>query len=113
LATGCPRPVDRPAGGAKAKTIVHTAFFFEPQTDRGLVFIRKMKEALGPAADPATLQGGVNEQLGKVILEAEQALDTDAKLAASMSKAGNVLLPSVFVLGEPQGKPDKPLPPLH
>src|SRR6187431_1907001 len=32
---------------AKAKTIAHTAFFFEPQTDRGLVFIRKMKEALG------------------------------------------------------------------
>ena len=95
---------------SKAKTIVHTAFFFEPQTDRGLAFIRKMKEALGPAADPATLQGGVNEQLGKIILEAEQALDTDAKLAASMSKAGNVLLPSVFVLGEPQGKPDKPLP---
>lgn len=95
---------------SKAKTIVHTAFFFEPQTDRGLAFIRKMKEALGPGADPATLQGGVNEQLGKIILEAEQALDTDAKLAASMSKAGNVLLPSVFVLGEPQGKPDKPLP---
>ncbi len=95
---------------SKAKTIVHTAFFFEPQTDRGLAFIRKMKEALGPGADPATFQGGVNEQLGKIILEAEQALDTDAKLAASMSKAGNVLLPSVFVLGEPQGKPDKPLP---
>jgi hypothetical protein len=45
--------------------------------------------------------------------EAEQALDTDAKLAASMSKAGNVLLPSVFLLGEPQGKPDKPLPALR
>lgn len=96
---------------AKAKTIAHTAFFFEPQTDRGLVFIRKMKEALGPAADPAAAQGGVGEQLAKVIAEAEVALDTDAKLAASMSKAGNVLVPSVFVLGEPQGKPDNPLPP--
>lgn len=96
---------------AKAKTIVHTAFFFEPQTDRGLVFIRKMKEALGPAADPANAQGGLGEQLAKVIVEAEQALDTDAKLAASMRKAGNVLVPSVFLLGEPQGKPDKPLPP--
>ncbi|MBX3585586.1 MAG: CHASE2 domain-containing protein [Ramlibacter sp.] len=96
---------------AKAKTIVHTAFFFEPQTDRGLVFIRKMKEALGPAADPAAGAGGVVEQLGKVIAEAEQALDTDAKLATSMSKAGNVLVPSVFFLGEPQGRPDRPLPP--
>ncbi len=97
---------------ARAKTIVHTAFFFEPQTDRGLVFIRKMKEALGPAADPATAQGGgINEQLAKVIAEAEVALDTDAKLAASMTKSANVLVPSVFRLGEPQGKPDNPLPP--
>jgi serine/threonine-protein kinase len=98
---------------AKAKTIAHTAFFFEPQTDRGLVFIRKMKEALGPvasAADPSVPQDGLNEQLGKVIAEAEIALDTDAKLAASMARAGNVLVPSVFALGEPQGKPDSPLP---
>ncbi|AYQ27898.1 CHASE2 domain-containing protein [Polaromonas sp. SP1] len=96
---------------AKAKTIAHTAFFFEPQTDRGLVFIRKIKEALGPVADPAAPpQGGLPEQLGKVIAEAEVALDTDAKLAASMTKAGNVLVPSVFSLGVPQGRPDNPLP---
>jgi CHASE2 domain-containing sensor protein/tRNA A-37 threonylcarbamoyl transferase component Bud32 len=92
---------------AKAKTIAYTAFFFEPQTDRGLIFIRKMKDVL---ADPAVAQGGVNEQLGKVIADAEVALDTDAKLAASMVKAGNVLVPSVFTLGVPQGKPDNPLP---
>jgi serine/threonine-protein kinase len=98
---------------AKVKTIAHTAFFFEPQTDRGLVFIRKMKEALGPTATPAdstVTPGGLNEQLGQVIAEAEVALDTDAKLAASMAKAGNVLVPSVFVLGEPLGKADSPLP---
>ncbi|MES2363079.1 MAG: serine/threonine-protein kinase [Pseudomonadota bacterium] len=92
---------------AKAKTIAHTAFFFEPQTDRGLVFIRKMKEVLG---DPALVQSDTNEQLGKVIADAEVALDTDAKLAASMTKAGNVLVPSVFSLGVPQGRPDNPLP---
>ena len=93
---------------AKAKTIVNTTFFFEPQTDRGLVFIRKMKETLGTAADAG--QGGIGEQLGKVIAEAEKTLDTDAQLAASMAKAGNVLIPSVFLLGEPQGKADKGLP---
>ena len=93
---------------AKAKTIVHTTFFFEPQTDRGLTFIRRIKESLGSAAD--TAQGGLAEQVGKVIAEAEQTLDTDAKLAASMIKAGNVLLPSVFLLGEPQGRADKGLP---
>jgi eukaryotic-like serine/threonine-protein kinase len=92
---------------AKAKTIVYDVFFSEPQTDAGLVFIRKIKEALGPAAEG---QGGTNEQLSKVVAEAEQALDTDAKLAASMTKAGNVLLPSVYKFGEPQGKADQPLP---
>jgi len=89
---------------AKAKTIVHTAFFFEPQTDRGLDWIRKIKQALPPeAAQPA-------EGVGRLIADAEQALDTDGKLAASMQRAGNVLTPSLFVLGDPQGRPDKPLP---
>jgi eukaryotic-like serine/threonine-protein kinase len=92
---------------AKAKTIVHTTFFFEPQTDRGLVFIRKIKEALGSPTDGSP---GAVDQLAQVIAEAEQTLDTDAKLAASIAKAGNVLLPSVYALGEPQGKPDQPLP---
>jgi serine/threonine-protein kinase len=92
---------------AKAKTIVQTVFFFEPQTDRGLQFIRKIKEALGPVQEGA---GGQAEQLAKVIAEAEKAMDTDAQLAASMAKAGNVLVPSFFSLGEPQGNADKPLP---
>ncbi len=91
---------------AKAKTIVYTAFFFEPQVDPGLVFIRKMKEVLGSTTDA----GASNEQVGKLIVEAESALDTDAVLATSIKNAGNVLIPSVFVLGEPQGKPDNPLP---
>jgi serine/threonine-protein kinase len=91
---------------AKAKTIVHTVFFTEPQVDRGLTFIRKMKSALG-ASPEAT---ATNEQLGQLISEAEVALDTDAVLAASLKNAGNVLLPSVFVFGEQQGKPDSALP---
>ena len=91
---------------AKAKTVAYTVFFFEPQTDRGLVFIRKIKETLGL---PADLTG--NEQpVAKLIGEAEATLDSDAKLAASLQRAGNVLVPSVYVLGEPQGKPDAPLP---
>lgn len=89
---------------AKAKTIVETVFFFEPQVDRGLSYIRKMKSLLEGNPDIG------NGQLAKVIADAEQALDTDAVLAASMRRAGNVLVPSVFVLGEPQGNPDKPLP---
>ena len=90
--------------GAKAKTIAYSTFFFEPQTDRGLVFIRRIREALGGAAEG-------NEALERLMAEAELTLDTDGKLAASMARAGNVLVPSVFVLGEPLGKPDRDLPP--
>ncbi len=94
---------------AKAKTIVHTVFFIEPQVDRGLSFIRKMKGLLRPVGE-AGAQTASNAELHKVVAEAELALDTDAVLAVSMKKAGNVLVPSVFLLGEPQGNPDKPLP---
>jgi CHASE2 domain-containing sensor protein len=96
---------------AKAKTIAHTAFFFEPQTDRGLAFIRKMRDVL---ADPAANTGvpdALNQQLNTVIAEAEVSLDSDARLVASMAAAGNVLVPSFFDLGEPLGKEDSPLPP--
>jgi len=86
---------------AKAKTIVETVFFIEPQVDRGLGFIRQMKVLLPAGGDIA---------LSKIIAEAERVLDTDAVLAASMKSAGNVLVPSVFQLGEPQGNPDKPMP---
>ena len=91
---------------AKVKTIVHTAFFFEPQVDPGLVFIRKIKAALGASGDVP----GHSEQIGQLIADAEVALDTDVVLAKSMEHAGNVLVPSVFKLGEPQGNPDNPLP---
>lgn len=93
---------------AQAKTVAYTAFFFEPQTDRGLQTIRQLKEALaGPDAAAAP---ELQARLGALIAEAEVALDTDAKLAASMARAGNVLVPSVFVLGEPQGRADAALP---
>jgi serine/threonine-protein kinase len=94
---------------AKAKTIVQTAFFFEPQVDRGLDFIRQMKGAL-TANTPA--EGATEEQaqLLGMIAQAETALDTDTLLAKSIQNAGNVILPSVLTLGEPLGKPDTPLP---
>ena len=93
--------------GAKAKTIVNTTLFFEPQTDRGMVYIRKIKDLL---ADPATAPTAASDPLNKIIADAEVALDTDALLANSMTKAANVLVPSVFSIGVPQGKADKPLP---
>jgi len=95
--------------GAKAKVITNTVFFFEPQTDRGLPYLLKVKDLLSTAADgplPVRLQ----EELNTLIAQAEDALDTDAKLGASIARANSVLLPSVYTLGEPQGKADSPLP---
>jgi serine/threonine-protein kinase len=63
------------------------------------------------------LQSSLNTRLNQDIetlksrmFEAEQALNTDAKLAASMEKARNVVLAMVFYLGIPRGKPDADLP---
>ncbi len=44
------------------------------------------------------------------LFEAEQALDTDSKLASSISEAKNVILAMPFILGIPRGKPDQQLP---
>ncbi len=94
---------------AKAKTIVQTVFFIEPQVPRGLGFIREIKALLRPG-EASGDRVASDPELIKLIAAAERALDTDAVLAASMKNAGNVLVPSVFALGQPQGNPDQPLP---
>lgn len=92
---------------AKAKVVAHTVFFFEPQADGGLSYIRQLRDALGKpeyAAIPET------DALLQQLTQAEQKLDGDAALGGSMERSGSVLLPAVFVLGEPQGRPDHELP---
>ncbi len=107
---------------AHAKVIVNTTFFFEHQVDPGLVHINKLLElyekSMGQspadAATPASVAAAPVPglaQFGVLLRDAEQALNTDRRLAASVERAGNVLLPMVFrTLAEPQGNPDKPLP---
>ena len=63
------------------------------------------------------LQSSVNTRLSQDIetlktslFEAEQALNTDSKLADSLAGAKNVVLAMVFFLGTPRGKPDEDLP---
>ena len=101
-------------GAAGAKTVAHTAFFFEPQTDRGLVQLRELRGLLDGSqagSEPLTDLGDQGRQrLLGFIGKAEQQLDSDARLVASMAGAGNVIVPSVFELGQPQGRVDQPLP---
>src|SRR3954463_2969466 len=92
---------------AGAKVIGYASFFFEPQTDPGLAYVLKLTElyqALPPPQQQSLLQ------FSEVLGEAENALNNDRKLAAAITEAGIVALPMLFVVGEPRGNPDKPLP---
>jgi eukaryotic-like serine/threonine-protein kinase len=92
---------------AGAKVVGYASFFFEPQIDPGLAYVQKLTE-LYQALPPAQQQSLA--QFSTVLGEAEDALNNDRKLAAAITEAGNVALPMLFVLGEPRGNPDKPLP---
>lgn len=90
-----------------AKVIGHTAFFFEPQADAGLSYIYKIADLV----TKSSLQQSTDAPaLNSLLLDAMQNLNNDQKLSDSMAKANNVLLATLFDFGEPQGKPDQPLP---
>jgi eukaryotic-like serine/threonine-protein kinase len=96
---------------AGVRTVAHTVFFFEPQTDRGLAPLVRLRERI-EGADPALADLGpvAREGLLADLRAAQERLDSDARLAASVRDSGRVVLPSVFELGEPRGRPDAPLP---
>ena len=91
---------------AKAKAIGNAVFFSEPQIDPGYLYIAKLLDL----AAKAPAEGGPPAEFVSLLKQAEQDLNTDRKLAESYARAGNVLLPMLFELGSPRGKPDRPLP---
>jgi serine/threonine-protein kinase len=93
--------------GAQAKVVGYTVFFAEPQVDPGLPYIARLRELYGLLSPEGQEQLA---EFGQVLDEAEVALNTDRKLAESIGKAGNVMLPALFRLGEPVGRPDRELP---
>lgn len=94
--------------GAQAKVIGNTVFFVEPQIDPGLAYINKLAEFVASSSIPtAAPEAG---QLDELLKEAQATLNTDAKLAESFKNAANVVVAMPFVVGEPRGNPDKPLP---
>ena len=119
--------------GAKAKVIGSTVFYFEPQQDPGLLYIGKLLEVYAknaptpavetvvatpitppkpgarpapPPAAPAT--NAALEEMLPILMDAENALNTDRRLAESIKKANNVVLPSLFetTFDPPIGRPD-------
>lgn len=108
---------------AKAKVVGNTVYFVEPQVDPGYQYILKLMDMAGgtvPAAAETNAAPGAAPvsaapagELGRflaVLREAEGALNPDRKLADSFERARNVLLPMLFTLGDPLGKPDKAMP---
>ena len=86
---------------AGARTIALTPSFAEPQPDQGLAHLRKMRETLARAADPSPLAA----ELARMVDEAHSAVDGDARLAASIQRAGNVFLTSRYALAGGAGTP--------
>jgi len=106
------RMLDLLAAG-HAKVVGNTSLFFEPQVDAGLEYINKASAVLAASTlknSPDPAYQSELAQLTALLQEAAQHLDNDHKLSESMASAKNVLLAMFFELGEPQGKPDKPLP---
>ena len=91
--------------GAKAKVVASTLFLFEPQLDPGYQYITKLLELAEKSA------AGASEPSPMLALlkEAETALNTDRRLAESYARAGSVLLPMLFTIDTPRGKPDRAL----
>jgi len=89
---------------AGAKTIVLTPSFAEAQSEAGLAYARRIRDAIGRAGDTSPLATELNRIAG----EAEKALDSDGRLAASITRAGNVFIASRYALS---GGTSTPLPP--
>ena len=95
---------------AKVKIIGNSVFFSEPQLDPGYAYVTKLIEIVKHSAGEDGVLQPEMEQMAALLAEAEVTLNTDRMLAESYGKAGNVILPLIFELGEARGRPDKALP---
>jgi eukaryotic-like serine/threonine-protein kinase len=91
---------------AKASVIAPLVFFSEPQLDPGLLKLRELSRDFGQLG----FSGSNAETFKQKLVEAEDSLDTDSRLAAAMGRATNVVLPMQFDKGDPLGNPSQPLP---
>jgi CHASE2 domain-containing sensor protein/tRNA A-37 threonylcarbamoyl transferase component Bud32 len=88
---------------AKVRAIGYLVFFSEPENDR-------INRTLVKLMDAAQAEGQPGGTLPSLLKDAEVEFNTDRKLAASVERAGNVVLPVFFTLESPRGRSDQPLP---
>ena len=97
--------IDQISAG-KPKAIVNSIGYSEPQLEKGLPYLQKIRESINAeaiAANPAL------ENINKIANEGVMALNADARLAQSLAAAGNVIGFVTFTSGDVRGKQDKPL----
>ncbi|MEQ1659313.1 MAG: CHASE2 domain-containing protein, partial [Hylemonella sp.] len=106
------RLIDLLAEG-QAKVVGHTVLFTEPQVEAGLGYVGQVSRWL----DASSIRNSGNPahradlaRLEALLEDAARKLDNDRKLGESLGRNGRVELAMYFEPGEPQGKPDKPLP---
>ena len=90
----------------KPKAIINQIFYPEPQIEKGMPFLRKIRAAIQPEelATSPTL-----EAIEKIVAEGELALNADARLAQAFASAGNIVGLVSLTPGEIRAKPDNPL----
>ncbi len=87
-----------------ARVIGNSILLSEAQTHLGSKYIQQALDNLESKSNP-----DLNDAID-ILRHGQTELDSDGKLANAMKKAGNVVMGMQFQLGNPIGKPDKPLP---
>ena len=95
---------------AKAKVIGSTVVLSEAQVDPGYQYVLQLQQLAAKGIEAGPPASDALAPIADKLKEAEAALNTDRRLSESYAKAGNVLVPLDFVIGEPLGRPDKGLP---
>ena len=99
------RLIDRLAS-APAQVVASTVFFSEAQLDPGYRYIRRLIDIVDQAAAEGRAPTPETARIAALLGEAEMTLNADRQLAESLARAGNVILPVLFELGEGGGRPD-------
>ena len=94
---------------AQAKTVGMGIFFFEAQIDPGIVHIENLEKIYANSGVGRSNPDFAN-RFEQALIEAYIALDTDSVLVESIAATGKVILPWMFQLGSPIGRPDQPFP---
>ncbi len=99
--------IDQISAG-KPKAIINQVLYPEPQIEKGLPFLVKIRESI--SADEVASNSTLSA-ISKIAAEGEVALNADARLAQAFAAAGNVVGTVSLLPGDARGKADKALNP--